>query len=316
MPCYNEQDHIAAKIEALKNQLPSNIAYELLIFSDGSDDDTNSILEAYKKDERIEIFIQPTRSGKPKALNFLVSKAKYPILLFSDTRQSLGDHCISLLLSDMTDPSIGASSAMLVHSNNNSVFRKWINKVKELESIAGSTIGSYGCFYMIRKNLYQDLPSDLILDDLYTPIHIIGQSYRVIMNPLAMVYDRSFPDMYQSGRMNRINKGLVQILGLKNGPISKLPFQYKLAFFFQKFGKFLIPLLLIFQYLLLLLLAILGYYKTPIIVETGLLCMVLLLGFVFGIKMLKEIVHIFLRYLKTLPSLLARKQDILWEKMK
>jgi hypothetical protein len=50
-------------------------------------------------------------------------------------------------------------------------------------------IGATGAIYAIRRKLYHDLPEDVILDDVYTPLSIARSGYRCIFDPMAKAYD-------------------------------------------------------------------------------------------------------------------------------
>jgi len=314
MPCYNEEKNIEKKIESLQNQIPTDVPVEWIILSDGSDDNTNEILKKYEHFQNFRICYQQERRGKPTALNRMVAMAQYSLILFADARQELEKDCIKQLLAAMSDAHIGAAGCMLVHRHKHSFFRHWINKVKIWESRAGSTLGTYGCLYFIRRDLYVPLPGNLILDDLYTPLQILRQGKKVIINEKAIVYDLPFSDMYKSHRLDRINAGLIQMIKEYRPLLLSLPGRYKAALFFQKYAKFFVPPLLIVQFLILL-----AGYDRPIVkyvlyAQTAIVLLGWLLSRLLDIAAVQELYRIFFRYLKTAPALFSRHQDVKWVK--
>lgn len=82
LPVYNQQDFLSQTIESVLNQTYHN--FELIIVDDGSKDGSKIIIEDYaSRDSRIiPVYIQ--NSGKPKAIDAAVAKAKGTFLAFID----------------------------------------------------------------------------------------------------------------------------------------------------------------------------------------------------------------------------------------
>src|SRR4029077_4581551 len=57
------------------------------------------------------------------------------------------------------------------------------------ESRANSTVGATGAVYAIRRELFEPMPDDTLLDDVLIPMKIISRGYRVIFEPGARAYD-------------------------------------------------------------------------------------------------------------------------------
>src|SRR4029077_18210129 len=57
------------------------------------------------------------------------------------------------------------------------------------ESRANSTVGATGAVYAIRRDLFERMPDDTLLDDVLIPLKIISRGYRVIFEPGARAYD-------------------------------------------------------------------------------------------------------------------------------
>lgn len=79
IPAYNAAKIIRATLEAALAQ--TVVPCEILVFDDGSTDDTAAILESYKP--RVKIFRQPNQ-GVANARNFLCGQAQGDILAFLD----------------------------------------------------------------------------------------------------------------------------------------------------------------------------------------------------------------------------------------
>jgi poly-beta-1,6-N-acetyl-D-glucosamine synthase len=46
-------------------------------------------------------------------------------------------------------------------------------------------VGASGAIYAIRRNLFKEIPDDIILDDVLIPMQIVRQGYRVVYQPAA-----------------------------------------------------------------------------------------------------------------------------------
>jgi biofilm PGA synthesis N-glycosyltransferase PgaC len=62
-------------------------------------------------------------------------------------------------------------------------------KVREMESVSGSVVGATGALYAVRRTLLVLVPADTILDDVYVPMHVARQGFRVVFVPEARAWD-------------------------------------------------------------------------------------------------------------------------------
>jgi cellulose synthase/poly-beta-1,6-N-acetylglucosamine synthase-like glycosyltransferase len=181
---YDEENVIEEKIKnTLALDYPKD-KIEILIGSDGSEDRTDEICEAYSdviKFRRIE-----PRQGKSNVLNTLVPQAKGEILLFSDANSILQKDSLRKLVPHFVDPSIGGVCGRLIlESRTASVeafektYWKYESDIKNLESKIHSTVGANGGIYAIRKKLFQPIPKDTIIDDFWISMNILEQDKRI-----------------------------------------------------------------------------------------------------------------------------------------
>jgi cellulose synthase/poly-beta-1,6-N-acetylglucosamine synthase-like glycosyltransferase len=61
--------------------------------------------------------------------------------------------------------------------------------IREMESQSGSVVGATGALYAVRRNLVVAVPAGTILDDVYIPMHVARQGFRVIFVPAAHAWD-------------------------------------------------------------------------------------------------------------------------------
>ncbi len=84
MTAYNRQKYIAEAIESVLSSSFTN--FELLIFDDGSTDNTIQITESYvKRDKRIQLFQNPVNLGDYPNRNAAAAKAKGKYIKYLDS---------------------------------------------------------------------------------------------------------------------------------------------------------------------------------------------------------------------------------------
>ncbi|HKV42057.1 MAG TPA: glycosyltransferase family 2 protein [Blastocatellia bacterium] len=195
--CHNEANTVARRI---KNLLQSDYPAELLhliVVSDGSTDGTEEVARRFQG-SHVRVFAYEQQRGKAVALNAGASFANGDVIVFTDARQEFDRRAIRELAANFADPSVGAVTGELVLTNDQSSpigeaaglywkYEKWIRKN---EARFDSCIGATGAIYAIRQELWRHLPPGLILDDVYTPMHIALAGYRVIFEEKAKAYDK------------------------------------------------------------------------------------------------------------------------------
>lgn len=61
--------------------------------------------------------------------------------------------------------------------------------IRRAESRANSTVGATGAIYAIRRDLFEPIPEDTLLDDVLVPLRVVKHGYRVLFEPAARAYD-------------------------------------------------------------------------------------------------------------------------------
>ena len=195
MSVYNEADVIRQKIEnCLAIDYPES-KVEILIGSDGSTDKTGEIVTSFN-DKRLQFVPGDQRHGKPHTLNKLVALAKGDVLFFTDARQIMEKDALKKLVRHFQDTAIGCVSGELVYRKEGSitgrgvdVYWRYEKHLREMESAVYSMIGATGAIYASRRSLFQPIPEDIILDDVYTPLIVVNKGCRAIFDREAVAYD-------------------------------------------------------------------------------------------------------------------------------
>src|SRR5262249_33533453 len=90
MPVYNAEAHLAGKLETILSQDYPEDKLDVLVFSDGSTDKSDSIAEGFSKGgKRLRVLRSEARVGKPTALNRMRDEARGEVLLMTDARQPI-----------------------------------------------------------------------------------------------------------------------------------------------------------------------------------------------------------------------------------
>jgi len=196
--CRNEEDVLSGKLENLKSLDYPRELVQIITVSDGSIDGTNRILQEYEKRGDIRALIVTEHEGKAQGLNAAAQVATGEIVLFTDARQKLEPGALRRLIENFSDPTVGAVSGELMlgdpeageSSAGVGLYWRMEKAVRSMESASGSVVGATGALYCVRKGLMVEVPSGTILDDVFTPMSVVRQGYRVILDPRARAWDR------------------------------------------------------------------------------------------------------------------------------
>jgi cellulose synthase/poly-beta-1,6-N-acetylglucosamine synthase-like glycosyltransferase len=168
---------------------------EVIVVSDGSTDDTAAIARASGMGF-VRVLELPARAGKAVALTAGCAASRHEIVVFADARQSWAPDALRNLLANFTDPSVGAVSGELIVESAPGIMQgvglywrleKWMRRK---ESEIASMVGVTGAISAVRRELFRPIPAGTILDDVYWPLQVALQGYRVIHDPRARAYDR------------------------------------------------------------------------------------------------------------------------------
>lgn len=168
---------------------------EVIIVSDGSTDGTAAIARRYQAAGARLVEFRANR-GKAAALSAGAAHSTGEVLVFADARQVWAPDALSRLLENFSDPSVGAVSGDLVVESAPGVmagvglywrYEKWLRRQ---ESRVHSLVSVTGAISAVRRELFRPIPPGTLLDDVYWPLQVALQGYRVVHDAEARAYDR------------------------------------------------------------------------------------------------------------------------------
>jgi len=190
---HNEERILSQKLENLRDiEYPAD-RLEILIGSDGSNDQTADLLKRADLGN-LSVCVYTERRGKASVLNDLLKIAKGEIVVFSDANTMTRPETIGLLVKPFADEEVGAvSGELLLDGQSNigeSLYWRYETFIKRQESQVKTLLGATGGIYAIRRILYKPLPIDRsFADDFVTPMAVVEQGYRVVYEPGAIAVE-------------------------------------------------------------------------------------------------------------------------------
>ncbi len=224
VPAHNESQILPQKLESILNQDYPPSLVEVLVASDGSTDDSSTIVAAYE--DRGVRFLDYERNGKAATLNRATAEAQNQILIFTDANAILAPGALRAIADNFADPCVGgvsanerrdpsamASSAGL----GERLYWEYDKWVKMAESRLGSIVSASGSLYAIRRELFRPIADPSATDDFAISTQVIRAGYRLVFEPEAVTWEPPVAkDDIEYGRKVRIvTRGLRSVWGVR-----------------------------------------------------------------------------------------------------
>ena len=197
MTAHNEAARLREKIENTLRQDYPGERLEIIVASDGSADETDSIACEYAP--RVRLVRTAERRGKEAAQQLAVSGASGEVLVFSDVATALAPDAVSTIVANFADPTVGCVSSVdrFVEADGRvsgeGAYVRYEMLLRSLESRVNSLVGLSGSFFAARREVCErwaaDRPSDFA-----TLLNAVEMGWRGVLDPQSAGYYRSVGD--------------------------------------------------------------------------------------------------------------------------
>lgn len=192
---YNEEAVIGWKARSLIAMAQTYGPAEILVYVDGAEDRTASILEGFGDDLRL--VVSGERRGKSAGMAQLVAASRSELVAFTDANVDIPQDGLVRLAAAFQDRAVGCATAILAYSNarettaagSGADYWSLEERIKARESRTIGVIGVDGAFFMMRRGDYRPPPPDII-DDLYCSLTVLAAGRAVVSQPDVVVSER------------------------------------------------------------------------------------------------------------------------------
>lgn len=214
---YNEEYIVDEK---MKNCLALNYPADklhILWVTDGSNDHTNERLSHWAQ---ATVLHQPERQGKTAALNRGIQFVTTPLVVFTDANTHLNREALREIVHAFADPKVGCVAGekrIAVQNKDNAasggegLYWKYESALKKLDNRLYSTVGAAGELFAIRRELFEEMPTDTLLDDFILSLKIVMRGYIISYCADAYATESGSADMCEEEKRKvRIAAGGLQ----------------------------------------------------------------------------------------------------------
>ncbi len=184
IPAYNEESIIAEKID---NSLQLHYPKErlgIVIVADGSDDGTRAIAERYRE---ITVYFEPQRRGKAAAINRITPLLSTDIVVFTDANSMLNPEALIEIAANFADPRVGGvAGEKRVSGGGEGLYWRYESFLKQGDSNLSSVMGASGELFAIRREAFQPVEEDSIIEDFVLSMRLVGDGWRVVYEANAI----------------------------------------------------------------------------------------------------------------------------------
>jgi cellulose synthase/poly-beta-1,6-N-acetylglucosamine synthase-like glycosyltransferase len=155
-------------------------------------------------------------------LNDVIPQCRGEIVALGDARQRYDPGALRALVENFADRTVGAVSGelhLVAHGASTvgegiGFYWRYEKFIRRQESRLDSTVGVTGAIYALRRDQFEAIPPDTLLDDVLIPLNLARRGYRVVFEPEAAAFDEVSPTGREEfTRKVRTIAGNAQLLG-------------------------------------------------------------------------------------------------------
>jgi cellulose synthase/poly-beta-1,6-N-acetylglucosamine synthase-like glycosyltransferase len=244
----NEERIIRQKVEnSLALNYPAGLL-RIVVISDGSTDRTAEIVRDFRQAD-VELIDQAVRRGKITNLNEVIPRRSEDIIVLSDANVLYHAYAVQRIVERFRDPSVGCVSGKVILQDTtpdlNAPTEQYYSlewALQENSSAVYSMTGADGAMYGLRRELFRACPNDTIIEDFVIPMQIIRQGKRVVLEPLALGWEKGVESLREEFRRKvRIAAGAAQGLVRGNAWPAGAPGRFWFIFLSHKLLRWISP---------------------------------------------------------------------------
>lgn len=296
---YNEEKVIDEKMANCYNLDYPKDKLKIVWVTDGSTDSTNDKLSAYPG---VTVLYQPRRNGKTAALNRGVPFVNTPFTVFTDANTMLNRDAIKEIIRPFGDPRVGCVAGekrIAVKESDNAssggegFYWKYESKLKAWDARLYSAVGAAGELFAIRTTLFEQMPSNTLLDDFILSMRIARKGYKIAYSNQAYALETGSADIKnEEKRKVRIAAGGLQAIACLRSLLIPNPFHLgilRFQYLSHRVLRWSVTPVLLFLLLPLNLLLVCLYPSPLFAILLGLQILFYLLGGIGAIQQQKHI---------------------------
>lgn len=214
---YNEEEVVKEKMEnILESDYPQE-KLKVVWITDGSTDKTTQMLNDYPG---VMVLHNKERRGKTAAINRAMKFIGTPLVIFSDANAMVNPKAVREIVKFFNDPLTGCvAGEKRVHrpegetlsSGGEGLYWRYESFLKRLDSRFYSAVGAAGELYAIRRELFEEMDSRILLDDFMLSMKIASRGYKIAYCPAAYAVESGSLNIAEERKRKvRISAGGIQ----------------------------------------------------------------------------------------------------------
>lgn len=221
---YNEERNVGRLIESVLGQTASGRISSIVVVASGCTDRTCDIVEEYqKKDPRITLIAEPSRTGKVAAINRFLFSTQEELLFISGADLVLEPDTVEHMLAPFSDPEVGMVGAHPIPVNSTDNFFGYaVNLMWTLHHDVSMRDPKMGELIVFR-NVFRRLDPNVINDELSVHQLVRSAGYKLVYAPDARIHNKGPENLSDFiSQRTRCIVGNLQIMRDHNVPVSTM----------------------------------------------------------------------------------------------
>lgn len=214
---YNEESIVDEKMQnSIELDYPTNKLHIVWV-TDGSNDNTNERLKTWPQ---ATVHFDPARQGKTAAMNRGMRLVNTPLVIFTDANTMLNKEAIREIVLAFMNPKVGCVAGekrIAIQDKDNAasggegIYWKYESTLKDLDSRLYSTMGAAGELFAVRRELFDEMETDTLLDDFILSLRMTMKGYIIAYCSNAYAVESGSADMKEEEKRKiRIAAGGLQ----------------------------------------------------------------------------------------------------------